>query len=157
MRLRLSVVTALLLLLATGLTGCSSGTTGQPAPAPQEQASSTNEENTNPTAMHLHDLAGELILYQLKTGALPARLSQLPTGSKAAVDPATGNPYLYYAESPRQPNLPGRLLVCQSTPGPSTGRWALLINDYGSDGKLVTFVQRVDESVFTRLKTGGGW
>jgi hypothetical protein len=137
------------------LSGCS--TPSKSAPQPQAPAPDSPNDNTNPTAMHLHDLAGELILYQVKTGNLPARLSDLPSSLKATTDPATSQPYRYLSDGPRVPNLPGRILVCQSTPNPSLGRWAILINDYASDGRLITYVQRVDESVFTRLQTGGGW
>lgn len=149
----------LVLILASFAIGCASNTENTPSSG--SSADAPSEDPTNPTAMHLHDLAGQLILFQVENGKLPAALSQLDKRAGApkpcAIDPASGKPYFYYADGPRLQNLPGRLVVCQSDAQPAGGRWCLLMNDYSSESQVLTYVQRVDESVFTRLKTGGGW
>lgn len=153
-------VSVLLFALTLSAVGCSPD--GASNPTAGSQVTGQPDDATNPTAMHLHDLAGRLILYQVETGKLPANLSQLdkrqPAGTRpAAFDPASGKPYLYYPDGPRLQNLPGRLVVCQADAQSTGGRWCLLINDYGHESQVLTYVQRVDESVFIRIKTGGGW
>jgi hypothetical protein len=154
------LLTSITLALTLSAAGCASSDT---ASAPiADESDAQREDPTNPTAMQLHDLAGQLILFQVETGKYPAKLSQLDKrqrlGSKpSAIDPLSGKPYLYYPDGPRVAKLPGRLVVCQTDPQPEGGRWCLLINDYGNEGQVLTYVQRVDESVFERIKTGGGW
>lgn len=149
----------LLLVLALGIHGCGTDNAQVAAPA-SAVGTQQPDDPTHPTAMQLHDLAGQLILFQVETGKWPAKLSQLDKrmgGKPAGIDPTSGQPYVYMPDGPRRDKLPGRLVVCQATPQPSGGRWCLLINDYGHEGQVLTYVQRVDESVFERLKTGGGW
>lgn len=104
----------------------------------------------DPTAIVLHELAGSFLLYQARTGKLPTDLQELVklglAKSSQLVDPVTGEAFAYSPDSKRQPRSPGRVMIYQSTDQGAAGRWALLVNDLASDGRIVTYVQRVPDA-----------
>jgi hypothetical protein len=147
-------VCAVLTLALCGLT------TGCAAQKPVDQATlaelQIDADVTDPTAEALHDLAGQLLMYEAVHHKLPATLAELKRGDGllAAVDPASNLPFVYTPDSARQPKLPGRIVICQPRDQGPAGRWALLLNDLGNQGKVITYVQRVPESMIPKAKDG---
>jgi hypothetical protein len=108
--------------------------------------------NSDPTAIHLHDLAGQLLLFHFKHGRLPLKLSELEStdgdGSASRVglsDPATGQAYAYSPDSQAHAGLNGRVVVYQSVPTSSAGRWALLVSQGPDVDRLILYVACVPE------------
>ena len=160
---RLSFLVALcVIFLAAGCGPTSSGGVSQPSTAAVESAEAANAlaDAVDPTAEHLHDLAGRLLLFRLKTGRMPETLAELdiaqPTDSASGIDPANGTKLIYMPNGPRPAKVPGRLVVVQSSAQP-TGRWCLIFRDSSADGQFVTLVQRVPESVFRQISGTDGW
>lgn len=113
-----------------------------------------SEENTDPTVLHLHDVAGRLLLFISTHGGFPKELAQVDgdLGTKgiagfrpANIDPATGKPFVYAPLAQQSPELPGRLIIYQSVPTLSGERWGLLVGGTGPRGRMVVYVQRVSE------------
>ncbi len=119
---------------------------------PAEPPASEPNVNTDPTAVHLHDLAGHLLLFHFKNGRLPKKLSELESlnrdgGSsrKDLTDPATGQMYAYSPDSQPHAGLNGRVLVYQTVPTNPAGRWALLVSQGPDPDRLILYVARVPE------------
>ena len=152
------------LLLALALSGCAP--TGTRNLSPSEA-----DSKTDPTAIHLHHVAGQLLLYYATHQQLPQRLEDLSLPGKPdipgsdpvsetppAIDPATRRPYIYL---PAGPLLPGanpdtpvaRLVLYQSAPTNRIGRWALVMDARTAEGRLATFVQCLPEAVLRSALT----
>lgn len=115
----------------------------------------------DPTAAVLHDLAGRLLLYKATNRKMPVELVDLYGGpqsgsskwAKPMLDPASSQPFFYTPNSTRQAGLPGRIILYQPQSQGGAGRWALLFNDESKEGKVVTYVQRVPESMIPVVKS----
>lgn len=137
-------------------TGCQT-TDSKPAPSraqvkPAAQTAGEPNVNTDPTAVHLHDLAGQLLLFHFKHGRLPRKLSELESpdresgpSRKDTTDPATGQTYAYSPDSQAHAGLNGRVIVYQSVPTNPAGRWALLVGPGQEPDRLILYVARVPE------------
>lgn len=132
--------------------GCASKGNGvQPAEA-EAQATWLQDDPADPTAIRLHDLAGKILLYQATKHSMPTKLEDFASTAAGGdgVDPATGQSFLYTPDSAMRSGLPGRVILHQPRANPERGRWALLMNDLASDGRVVTYVQRVPERLLPR-------
>ena len=139
---------------ALGIGGCQT-TPAVPDAIPPSAADSLAEAN-DPTAVHLHELAGRLLEFKALNQRLPDKLDDLgdipgTTPRPAGLDPATGKAFVYLPQGPKFKSLPGRLIVYQSTSTGRAGSWCLLINDQNSDGRIVTYVQRVPDEILNPL------
>jgi|GEM_PF-6468599 hypothetical protein len=157
----------LIMLTFTVTIGCASSQEKKHKPARPTQMTATSpsqyqlgeDDPTDPTAMALHDLAGQLLLFHATQRRMPASLeefagpSDFRSGQGAGIDPATRRLFLYAPDSPINPRLPGRVVLYQPLSQGARGRWALLVNDLASDGKVITYVQRVSETDLPRVKT----
>lgn len=152
-----------MLLAAISQTGCATQkTTGTLGEKEQKQVNDlvADGDVNDPTAAVLHDLAGRLLLYKATNQKMPAELvdvfggaeSGSSTWGKPMLDPASSQPFIYTPDSTRQPGLPGRIILHQPRNPGSLSRWALLFNDQSKDGKVVTYVQRVPESLLPKVK-----
>lgn len=112
-------------------------------------------EGADATAVHLHEVAGRLLMYASLRGKMPAKLSdvdeglqgsKLPNFQPSAIDPANSKPFVYSADGAPAAGLPGKLIIYQSVATGPGGRWALLISDQGPRGRMVIYVQRIPES-----------
>lgn len=110
----------------------------------------------DPTAIVLHELAGSFLMYQARTDKLPSDLRELVAMGLAQpaqlIDPATGDAFLYTPDSKRQPRSPGRVMICQAQSQGIVGRWALLVDDLASNGRIVTYVQRIPDAWLPQKK-----
>lgn len=149
MRTMPPILTALMLLAPWSLSGC---VTEEPDSYPRLTVGAN--ENTDVTVLHLHDVAGRLLLFISTHGGFPKELAQVDgdlgtkgiAGFQAAdVDPATGKPFVYAPLAEQSTDLPGRLVIYQSVPTRQDGRWGLLIGENGPRGRLVAYVQRISE------------
>src|SRR5262245_32740388 len=77
------------------------------AAAPWRAGTSSNTPNLDPTATHLHDLAGMLLMYHAAHGELPPTLADAEISN--AADPASGRPYIYTPSGGQPKGLPGRI------------------------------------------------
>ena len=130
------------------LGGCASNPDAPPA---VQTVNTPNEENIDPTAVHLHDVAGRLLLFAAKNNRLPATLDDLEMlpgdgGKPSSLDPATGQAFVYSPNAIKPRSLPGRVIVYQAVTKQGGSRWALLFNDHLRE----TRVQRVADSVLLR-------
>lgn len=131
-----------------GLSGCASDPSSPPS---VETTNSRDEENLDPTAMHLHDVAGRLLLFCAKYDRLPAKLEDLEplpgdNGKPSAIDPATGEKFTYTPDGLKPKSLPGRVIAYQAVTKSRGSRWALLFNDKLKEAR----VQRVADSALLR-------
>lgn len=114
----------------------------------------------DPTAAALHDLAGKLLMYKAIYRKLPGKLAEMAgdrQGSggalaKQLLDPISGRPFVYTPDSSRHPMLPGRIILYQPSSQGMVGRWALLFNDQDKNGDVITYVQRVPDSLLPKDK-----
>ncbi len=116
------------------------------------------DPNTDPTALRLQDLAGDVLFFFARHRRLPSSLVELgasiPGGDPSLVtDPASRLPFVYQVHGPVIAHFPGRLLMYQPVAGPGPGRWVLLLDDSGRTGRLGTFVQYVPETLLQAALT----
>jgi hypothetical protein len=119
-----------------------------PAASPQTLSS------TDPCALRLHDLSGDLLLYYFKNHKLPPDLSALAAagGDAASADalacPISAQPYVYNAPGLPAPDGKSRMVIYDPAPTHAGRRWAVTIIEPGGDQPLVTDVVAVPEKFF---------
>ena len=110
--------------------------------------------NTDPCAMRLHDLSGDLLLYYARQGELPATLGEFagqsasPGAESAAACPVSELPYVYNPRGIFMPEQGVRVVLYDSAPVHAGMRWAVTIDEPRPGEPLVTKVIGLPESFF---------
>lgn len=164
------VMAMLVLIVAEG---CRSTSTVQTRATPQTISLSasdltagqtlTPEEavNSDPCAIRLHDIAGDLLLYYAVNKRLPERLEDLHSLGADETEsnftcPLTHQPYVYVPSGLIGPGESKRIIVYDALPAHNGKRWCILMPIHDKPGAAQSVeVLAVPEATFdTYLPTG---
>ena len=114
---------------------------------------------SDPCAIRLHDISGEMLLFYAINRRLPEKLDELK--AMADVDarveftcPVSGQPYQYAPQGLRSPGMTRLLVAYDATPAHDGKRWCILMAEPKPGQPLATWVEQLAEPVFRAYLPG---
>lgn len=132
----------------------------QPTPRPQARPGTPampppplDPSMTDPSAVRLDEIRGQILLYYAVHRKLPPRLEDLASfadlGTEASyVSPTTGKPYTYLPAGLVTPGQTRRLIVYDAQPPAGATRWGILMGEPQGDQPAATWAVPLSDAVF---------
>lgn len=147
-----------LALCCTTIVGCAPGEKNRTSVSLDQSAApaagqSQPISNTDPCAMHLHDIGGGFLLYYATHGRLPPSLDALRSvpgldAPGAMACPVSNQPYLYTPDGILMPEQGWRIILVDPAPSHSRMRWAIRLEEPAPNQPLLVRVVALPESFF---------